>query len=233
MLPKVSVIIPVYNCEKYIRECVESVLSQDYENLEVIVVDDGSTDATPNILKEFGQKIRYIHQANRGAAAALNEGIRFASGSLIAWLSADDLYLPGKIIAQVQKFQEDPSLGLVYTDWIMIDAEGREILTVQAPCPPEKAFVREMLKGNFINGSSVLIRRECFERAGYFDERLPADVDGDMWFRLLKHGYRFGHVPKLLLKYRWHPSNLSHNYRLMQTCKDKVRLKVIETFSAE
>lgn len=228
-----SVIIPVYNQEKYIKECVKSVLSQDYENLEVIVVDDGSTDATPEILKSFGEKICYIYQDNRGAAAALNVGLRLTQGSLVAWLSSDDLYLPGKITSQVQKLQENPSLGLVYTDWTMIDAEGRELQTVCAPCPPAKAFAREMLKGNFINGSSVLIKKECFKRVGYFDERLPADVDGDMWFRLLKQGYHFGHVPRLLLKYRWHSGNLSHNYHLMQACKDQVRLKVIETFSIE
>ena len=233
LLPKVSLIIPVYNQERYIQESVESALKQDYEPLEVIVVDDGSTDRTSRILKRFGQRIRYIPQENRGAAAALNRGVQLAQGSFVGWLSGDDLYLPGKITAQVHEFQAEPSLGLVYTDWVMIDAGGREIRTVCAPCPSAERFARELLKSNFINGSSVLIRKECLARVGYFDETLVADVDGDMWFKLLKYGHRFGHVARPLLKYRRHPSNLSHNYRLMQSWKDQVRLKVVETFSIE
>ena len=233
VLPKVSIIIPVYNHEKYIRECVESALAQDYENLEVIVVDDGSTDGTPEILKEFGERINYIRQENQGTSAALNTGLRHAQGSLVGWLSSDDLYLPGKIKYQVEKFRGEPSLGLVYTDWIKIDSQGREIQMVHSPCPSSEHFVGEMLKGNFVNGSSALIRKECFEKAGYFDTGLAAGSDVDMWFRLLKNGYRFGHVPRPLIKYRWHPSNLSHNYKLLQTCKDQVRLKVIQTFSPQ
>jgi glycosyltransferase involved in cell wall biosynthesis len=232
-LPQVSVVVPVYNQEGYIRECVESALGQDYEPLEVLVVDDGSTDRTSAILKSFGPRIRYIRQENRGAAAALNHGLRLARGTLVGWLSGDDLYLPGKITAQVQAFQADPSLGLVYTDWVMIGASGQEVQTVRAPRPPAERFVRELLKGNFINGSSVLIKKQCLEKAGYFDETLAADVDGDMWFRLLKHGTRFGHVAQPLLKYRRHPSNLSHRYRLMQAYKDQVRAKVVEAFSRE
>ena len=228
--PKVSIIIPVYNCEKYIRECVESALAQDYENLEIIVVDDGSTDATPQILKNFEGRIQCVRQENQGAATALNNGLHFAQGSLVGWLSADDVYMPGKIKHQVEKFQGNSSLALVYTDWIMIDADGRELKEVRASCPPSEKFVRTILKGNFINGSTVLIRKECFERAGYFDVNLQANVDIDMWFRLLKYGYQFGHVPKPLLKYRWHSANQSHNFRLMQSCMDQVRLKAIQTF---
>lgn len=229
----VSIVIPVYNDERYIQESVESALNQDYENLEVIVVDDGSTDATPEILKEFGERIRYIRQENQGTAAALNNGIRHAKGSLIAWLSSDDLFLPGKIKHQVRKFQEEPFLALVYTDWIMIDSQGRELKVVRSPCPPPESFAIEMLRGNFINGSSVLIRRDCFEKVGYFDEALLTDSDGDMWFRLLENGCRFGHVPTPLTKYRWHSGNLSHRYKLHQTCKDQVRSRALQAFSAQ
>lgn len=233
MAPRVSVIIPVYNQEKYVVECLESVLHQDYENLEVLVVDDGSSDATPDIVRGFGQQIRYIRQDNRGAAAALNVGLRSAQGSLVAWLSADDAYLPGKIHMQVRKLQDEPDLALIYTDWVMIDAQGREMRTVRSPYPPSERFVREMLVHNFINGSSILVRKECFERVGYFDESLRASVDGDMWFRLLRCGYRFGRLPEPLVQYRWHAGNLSHDYRLMRFCKDQVLAKAVETFSVQ
>lgn len=228
----VSVIIPVYNDEKYIRESIESVLNQDYESLEVIVVDDGSSDFTPKILQKFNKRITYIRQENRGTAAALNKGIQEANGQFIAWLSSDDLFLPKKIKHQVDRLIESPSLALVYTDWIMIDSHGEEVKVVHCPRPPSERFVIELLKENFVNGSSVIIRRECFEKVGYFDETLPIDSDGDMWFRMLKNGCRFGHVPIPLIKYRWHSDNLSHRYKLAESCKDRVRSKALYTFSS-
>jgi len=232
MLPKVSIIIPVYNCEKYIRECVESALAQDYENIEVIVVDDGSIDATPEILKEFGDKIRCIRQENQGAAAALNNGVRIASGSLIAWLSADDVFMPQKIKYQVKEFKKDPSIALVYTDCIIIDAAGRELKEEHTYCPPPERFIREMLMGFFVTSPTVVIRRECIEKVGYFDENLLAYVDADIQLRLLKY-YRFAHIPIHLAKYRWHSDNQSHNYKLLQKSRDRIFLKVLEDFSPQ
>jgi len=217
----------------YIYECVESSLNQDYENLEIIVVDDGSTDATPKILATFGQKIRYVRQNNAGAAVALNRGIQLARGEYIAWLSSDDVYMPGKIKAQISRFHEDNSLSLVHTDWIMINSEGEELERFHIQCPPQELTALTLLTSNFINGSSVLIRRECFEKVGYFNENLKASVDGEMWLKLLHYGYKFGHVSELLLKYRWHPGNQSHNYYLMRQCKDQIMSHAIEMFSAQ
>lgn len=230
---KVSVIIPVYNQEKYIRECVESVLNQDYKNIEIIVVDDGSTDNTAEILKEFGKKIRYQRQENRGAAGAFNAGLRMAEGSLVAWLSSDDFYLPGKIRAQVDKFLESPNIAVVYTDWVMVDEEGRDLKVFRFPCPPVKQFVRKMIIWDFVTGSSMMFRKECLEKVGYFNEVLPTVNDAELVFRLLKYGYRVAHVAEPLAKYRLRPGNLSHNYRLMQIGKDQVRSKAVEMFSAK
>ena len=231
MCPKVSVIIPVYNHEEYIKECVDSALAQKNCDLEVIVVDDGSTDGTRRILEGFGDKIVAVLQENQGTSAALNAGLERAQGSLVGWLSSDDLYLPGKIAAQVGEFERTPSLALVYTDWIMIDSHGRELSVVRSPCPPPSSFVREMLGGNFVNGSSALIRRECLEEVGYFDTSLAAGSDVEMWFRLLNRGYKFGHFPIPLMKYRWHLGNLSHDYSLLQACKDRVLTNVIRDFA--
>ena len=229
--PKVSVVIPVYNGAQYIQECVESALAQTYANIEVIVVDDGSTDATPKILSGFAGRIRRIRQKNGGTGAALNTGIRAADGELVAWLSADDLFLPEKIGAQVARFAEDPSLCVVYTDWIEISADDRERRVVRSPCPEPGDFATELLRGNFINGSSVVARRRCFVAAGYFDETLATDSDGDMWFKLLREGCLFGRVAKPLTKYRWHSGNLSRKYRQHHLCMDAVRARAIQAFS--
>ena len=230
--PLVSVVIPVYNDDEYIQECVESVLNQNYDNIEIIVVDDGSSDSTPKILQTFGEKIRYIHQENRGTASALNKGIQNANGELIAWLSSDDIFLQKKIEHQIDAFLKNPLLDLLYTNWIMIDSQGQKIKVVQCPFPSRNRFIFEMLKNNFINGSSVLIRQECFKKVGYFDETLLVDSDGDMWFRMLKDGCRFGHIPIALVKRRWHTKNLTHKHKLVEFYKDRVRCKALQNFSS-
>jgi len=231
-LPKVSIIIPVYNCEKYIRECVESALAQDYEQVEVIVVDDGSTDATPRILKEFGDRICYIHQENQGAAAAFNHGLRVSNGSFVSWLSGDDVFLPDKIKRQINKFQEDPDLAAVYTDYIRIDAEGHELEIVHSHCPPPEQFVRQYLAHGFVSAVSLLIRRECIDKVGPFDESLRAYEDYDMVLRLLQH-YRLGYIAVPTVKYRWHSANMSHRFRLLQDCRDQIFLKVLQNFASQ
>lgn len=227
----------MYNQERYIGECVESALSQNYENLEVVVIDDGSTDPTPKILQGFGQRIRYLRQENRGVAAARNVGLRLAQGSLVAWLDSDDVYLPGKIRDQVKKLQEEPDLAVVYTDWVMIDARGRDLKLVRCPSYPPNLFnTADVLTFSYIFPSSVLLKKECFEKVGYFDETLRYGYYGedfDMWVRLVKHGYRFGHVPIPLVKYRLHLGSRSYNYRSMQAGKDQVRLKVLKMLSTE
>lgn len=230
-LPLVSIIIPVFNTERYVRQCVESFVTHDYRNLEIIVVDDGSTDASPEILKSFGDKITYIRQENKGPSSAINTGIKASKGEFISWFGSDDICLPGRIKIQVKKLLEDQSISVVYSDYILIDPNGDEIEVVNVPHPPVEQFTRSLLMRNFINGSTVLMRRECLEKVGYYDESLRADPDGEMWFRLLKHGYKFAHIPKPLVKYRWHPGSVSNNQELMRACKDKVRLKVLQSFT--
>lgn len=229
----VSIIIPVYNHERFIHESVTSALNQIYDNIEVIVIDDGSTDNTSNVLKEFEDRILYIRQENRGTAASLNRGIQSSAGTFIAWLSSDDVFLPQKIQMQIELFEKEQSLDLVYTDWIMIDADGKEIKVVRHTPPLSGNYARSIIKGNFINGSSVLLRKECFHQAGYFDESLVTDSDGDMWLRLLKHSFNFGHVSMPLLKYRWHSGNLSRKSFIHNSYKDIVRTKAIKTYGVE
>ncbi|MFS8117396.1 MAG: glycosyltransferase family 2 protein, partial [Microcoleus sp.] len=118
--PQVSVIIPAYNGDRYIVQAVESVFAQTYTNWEIIVVDDGSTDETHQVLQPYLDKIRYIYQENRGVAAARNRGIQEAKGEFIAFLDQDDFFLPDKLAAQIALFRQQPSLGIVNSGWRLV-----------------------------------------------------------------------------------------------------------------
>ena len=146
--PLVSVIIPTYNRAKYLRQCIESVLSQDYPNLEIIVVDNGSTDNTPEILASFGNKIKCLKEEKGGASASRNKGLRAARGEFIAFLDSDDFYLPGKISLSVRKLQEDHSVSLVYTDYVRVNTKGIITKTVKINHPPSEEFLWIFLKGS-------------------------------------------------------------------------------------
>lgn len=233
MLPTtVSVIIPSFNHEKYIYECVTSALNQNYNNLEVIVVDDGSTDSTLEILRGFGSKIELVVQQNQGQATARNTGIKLAQGSLISFLDSDDAFVPGKISLQVQKFAGDNTLDLIYTDYTIVNENSKVIRDVKCPAPDQTDMARAMLAGNFICNGTVMLRRECFYALGYFDESIGPVADGDMWLRLLANKYKFGHLPFSLLKYRIHSDNQSQRFMLMQKCRNAMHLKSLHYFSS-
>ncbi|MDO9547944.1 MAG: glycosyltransferase [Candidatus Marinimicrobia bacterium] len=208
--PLVSIIIPTYNRARYLRQSIESALSQDYTNFELIVVDNGSTDNTPEILASFGNKIKCLKEEKRGTSASRNKGLRAAQGEFIAFLDDDDFYLPGKISISVKKMLEDRSVSLVYTDYIRVDSEGHQTKTIRNNHSQSEKFLWAFLKGFGILPSTTLLRKECLERSGYFDETLQYATDSDLWFRLLIAGYCFGHIPELLTAYRWHPGNHSH-----------------------
>ena len=149
--PLVSVIIPTYNRAKYLRQCIESALSQDYPNIEVIVVDNGSinsTSETPQILASFGNKIKCLKEEKKGTSAARNKGLRAARGEFIAFLDDDDFYLPGKISLSVRKLQEDHSVSLVYTDYVRVNTKGIITKTVKINHPPSEEFLWIFLKGS-------------------------------------------------------------------------------------
>lgn len=238
MLPLISVIIPTYNRAKYLRQCIESALSQDYPNLEVIVVDNGSTDNTAEILTSFGNKIKCLKEEKRGASAARNKGLRAARGEFIALLDSDDFYLPGKMSLSVRKLLGDHSISLVYTDYFLVDSEGCRVRTVKKNHPGQMEFLRTFLKeGLFIPPSITLLHKECLEKSGYFDETLlNGHEDTEMWFRMLKAGYRFGHIPEPLTAYRWHPENFSRlkeNEKVKRLSQDKTRSSAIAYFTVQ
>lgn len=221
--PLVSVVIPTYNQASYLPEAIDSVLAQTYAPIELIVVDDGSTDDTPAVISRYGPRITAIRQANRGAANALNVGLKSASGELICWLSSDDAFLPDKVTRQVAALADHPAAGLCCTGWETIDAEGRTLRQYPTldwihPDPVVAIFWR-----NPINGTTAMIPRAVFDEVGYFNEKLPADVDGDMWLRIADQREIIT-VPEILARYRIHAAAQSRDLSLMRTWKAEVRM---------
>lgn len=203
--PLVSIVIPVYNGANFLREAIESALAQTYPHVEVLVVNDGSTDggATAAIARSYGDRIRYVEKPNGGVASALNVGIREMRGEYFSWLSHDDLYRPEKIAAQVAVALRYPQ-AVLYGDVENIGPDGRMLGWRRvAALPPSMRLA--IITGDPVHGLTVLIPRTCLARVGPFDERLRTIQDYDMWFRLAAH-FPFIHVPGLLVQYRVHPS---------------------------
>jgi len=179
-------------------------------------VDDGSTDDTPEVVASYGSRIRSIRQPNRGGAAALNTGIRAARAPWIAWLSADDLWEPTKLERQFEAIRQAPDVGLVYTDYVYIDPTGTILSGEHFPCPSTRTrTLIWLIQRCYINGSSTLIRREVFDRVGFYDENNRLTPDWDMWLRIARV-YGIAHVPEPLVRYRIHPNQTSAKHEMME-----------------
>lgn len=206
--PLVSVVIPTYNAAEFLGETLDSVLAQTYPNLEVIVVDDGSTDATPELLRTYGERITVLRQANAGQAAARNRGARLARGEFLAFLDSDDLWDPDKIARQVYWLQRHPQACATYCDHRSIDARGRTIAASAALAYPRPSgdILRALLLGPcIITPGLVLLRREAYEASGGFDEAqfMRGHEDYALWMRLATRG-AFVYTPETLVSYRRH-----------------------------
>lgn len=203
-----SVIIPTFNRAVFLREAIDSVLAQTEKDFELIVVDDGSTDHTRELVAEYGDRIRYFFQPNAGASAARNLGIRHAAGNFMAFLDSDDLWLPKKLARQTQWMAAHPNLLLCYTDEIWI----RRGVRVNQKMIHAKAggwIYPLCLPRCIISPSSVLMRRELFDAIGWFDEQLPVCEDYDLWLRVASR-FEVGFIPEpLIVKRGGHPDQLS------------------------
>jgi len=227
VIPLVSVVIPTYNHAKYVTKAVESVLIQTYPNIEIIVVDDGSTDNTTEVLRPYLAKIQYIYKQNGGTSSALNCGINQATGKYICWLSADDMFMPEKTAKQVFLMEHDGPFGFSYTSFTFVDAVGKAGDVINSfYYENKKDMVLKLMEGCFINGSTVMMQKSALEKTGGFDETLPTAHDYDMWFRLLRN-YPCGFLDEQLLKYRWHGENMSL-YGV--DCGDRVKATAKELF---
>ena len=201
---KVSVIIPVYNGAKFIENAIDSVLGQTNQNFEIIIIDDGSIDNTPNILKNYGDKIKYYTQENQGQACAINKGLEMSECEYIAYLDSDDMYYPEKLEEQLKYFHDHSDVGLVYSDRCHIDSSAKIISLVQSRKLDHFLFLQE----NRLCRSSVMHRRKCLGEVGVFDNCISGGDDWDMWIRISEK-YTFGYINKPLIKYRIHENNIS------------------------
>jgi len=196
--PLVSVIIPVFNGERFLREAVQSVLDQRHSSLEIIIVDDGSTDGTATVARSLSETVRYLHQTNQGPAAARNRGIEQARGGLLAFADADDLWPSTKLELQLSYLIRDPKidivLGLVQQVRLSEAADGPEEFA-------EPAFS--------VNLGSAIIRKFVFERVGLFDETMRYSEDVDWFMRAREAGAEIKTIDAVTLLYRQHEQNMT------------------------
>lgn len=203
--PLVSIIIPVFNGANYVRQAINSALSQTYENIEVIVVDDGSNDnlATKSICLSYGLKIKYIEKKNGGVSSALNCGIKAMRGEYFSWLSHDDVYYPNKIRRQVEVLNNTENRDvIVFTNYVYIDSNSKLLKKTTVNETGNGSSIFSIIMGN-LNGCSLLIPAKCFHKVGLFDEDLKTIQDYALFAKLAEN-YKFVHIPDFLVKSRIH-----------------------------
>lgn len=215
--PLVSVIIPNYNYAAYLREAVDSALNQTYPSVEILVVDDGSQDDSLERLKPYGSRVKVIRQKNQGVSAARNNGAEESQGEYLAFLDADDVWLPVKLERQIGCFLADGELGLVHVGLQEIDRAGQVRRTDLAGLEGWVSSELLLLSRSVVlgGGSGMMIPREVFLSTGGFDLRLSTSADWDLWYRVSSR-YRIGFVPEALLNYRIHSSNMHGNIKVME-----------------
>lgn len=218
-MPRVSIVIPTFNCARYIRSAVESVLNQAYRDYEIIVVDDGSTDETADIVARYGDKVRYFYQANSGVSAARNRALKTATGAFVAYLDADDLWYPQKLARQIQFFDAHADCGLLHSDVSVIDEQDQMIYArfnaQTSRAIPQGCCKHDLLRRCHIQTPTVMERRECIEKIGGFDERLLVGEDYMHWIMVAWEGWTFGYIDEPLAKYRWRTGSLMSSKRRM------------------
>jgi glycosyltransferase involved in cell wall biosynthesis len=221
-MPLISVIIPVYNGEKTIRETIESVLNQSFSDFELIVINDGSQDSTLDVLGSIQDpRLKVFSYPNSGVSASRNRGFSHTVGEFIAFLDADDLWTPDKLEAQLKALQENPDAAVAYSWTDFIDETG-QFLGHGSHRTVNGDVYAELLLFDFLdNGSNPLIRRQALTEVGNFDKEVAGAEDWDMWFRLAAH-YHFVAVPSPQILYRVYTTSMSSNTSKMEAASLRV-----------
>jgi glycosyltransferase involved in cell wall biosynthesis len=216
MKPLVSIITPSYNQAQYLENTIQSVLRQDYSNLEYIVVDGGSTDGSQDIIEKFRDKIAWsVSESDMGQADAINKGFNRAKGEIIAWLNSDDLYLPGAISSALEIFQNNPDAGVIYGDAVSADANGRLLNELRF----RSWDTLDLLKFNIICQPAVFMKRSIVEKIGYLDPSYHFFLDHQLWIRLSRET-EFIHQPETWAVSRYHPD--AKNVTMASQCGAEV-----------
>lgn len=231
---KVSIVIPVYNAESYLTDCIESALNQNYPNIEVIAVDDGSKDNSLKILERYSNRIKIITKQNGGTASALNVGIKNMNGQWFKWLSADDLLYPSAIeeLVNVAEKLENKENTIFYSNYDIIDSNGNTVKQFIEPNynDLDQFEFNTILLDHYIgNGTTSLIHKSALDRYGLFDETIGFQEDYELWMRYcLQYNCRLHVIPKILAKYRVHQNQLTSK-KIGESLKnaDKVRQIVL------
>jgi len=219
-LPLVTIVTPTYNQADFLPETIDSVLAQDYPNIEYIVIDDGSTDHTSEILKQYDRRIHWESQENMGQAATLNRGWEMGSGEIIGYLSSDDLLKPDAVSDSVNGLLNNPGITMVYPDFELIDAVGNHIRNVKT-----SEYSNFDLAVNLIcqPGPGAFFWKKYFNQIGGWDDRLSQIPDFEYWLRLSQKG-RFKRIPKVLSSSRIHKASQSFNIVSVDRAMEPVRV---------
>lgn len=236
-MPKVSVVLPAYNAEVFIRETIASICAQSFTDFEIIVVDDGSVDATAVIAAALDPRVRVVQQRNQGIATARNVGVAHAKGEWIAFMDHDDLWHPGKLQAQCKLLEQDPGCGIVYGEFLRWNPRvppgfPDETIDSGRIVPDLSGFVlAKLVQTNWVLLSTAVIRRSVFDKVGYFDPTMPPADDWDFVLRAAEH-VRFTKLEQPLVLYRVHPGQTSlkltsRNVEFELRCRALVRLTAL------
>jgi len=207
--PLVSVITATYNMGRYVAGTVDSILAQTHPAVEAIIVDDGSTDDTPEVLSRYADdpRVRVVRQENAGQTVAKNRGLAEATGDFVGFCDADDLWRPGKLALQLPHFTNE-AVGVVYGNFQFIDGSGEPIAT-DRPDTYSGRITGRLLVDNFVHFPTALVRRDIIERMGGFDESLSMGIDFDLWLRI-SVDHDFLYLPDILVDYRIWEGQMSH-----------------------
>ena len=232
-MSRISVIIPCYNSTAYLPQAIESVLAQTYQNYEIILVDDGSTDRICEVVSSYLPSLHYIRQENRGPASARNTGLRAAKGEYLVFLDADDELLPGKLELQVNFLEQNPAIDIVYANGYTIKvvdgSEERELFSENGLLDKSLGSPEQSLKSLALSNAfpihTAMVRAQCVLEIGGFDEDLVALEDWDLWFRLAQE-HHFAYLDEIVARYRVIPSGLTHNSPRQALAFDQVHSKI-------
>lgn len=230
--PLVSIVIPVYNGSNYMREAIDSALTQTYPNIEIIVVNDGSTDNTREIALSYGDKIRYFEKDNGGVSTALNLAIREMRGEYFSWLSHDDVYYPEKVQAEIEALRQSESMNqVVYSGWDALVMPDKRIESY-APPMSQKYLEIGLLAPifGFISGCTLMIPKKYFDRYGLFDESLRGVQDYVKWFQMFRDK-RLLYVNKSLIQSRMHERQTTYTYGKMHQEEEWLYCWMLESIS--